>query len=143
MSQFISWIASFFKKSKPSDGDGQWCLIGNIVDERRSDQGGLEIKHGTKHFSPGTKVYCLPAQWGDGYENIIVIGRHRGSKKFVTMIINSDWTENWRAKIVYNPEVLRRIRKAVSDEGRANWKSKDHVEQYVRSLNDYRLKSKN
>ena len=140
----ISRIASFFKKSKLGDVDSQWCLVGNIVDERPCGPGGLEIKHGTKHFSPGTRVYCLPAQWGDGYEQIMVIGRHRGSKKFVTMVINSDWVENWRAKVVYNPEVLRRIRKAVSDEGRANWESKDQVKQYLRSINDYhRLKATN
>ena len=38
-----------------------------------------EVKLGTKHFSPGTKVYCAPGHWGDGGENIVVIGKHRGS----------------------------------------------------------------
>ena len=33
----------------------KWCLVGNIVQER--DYGEQhEIKSGTKHFSPGTKV---------------------------------------------------------------------------------------
>lgn len=31
-----------------------WCLVGNIVSENK----------GTKHFTPNTKVFCFPAQWG-------------------------------------------------------------------------------
>jgi len=71
--------------------ESQWCLVGNIVAERPYGEGGDEKRPGTIHFSGGTKVYCLPAQWGDGYDQIIVIGRHRGSKRFNTMIVCSDW----------------------------------------------------
>src|SRR5713226_10277963 len=90
----------------------QWCLIGNIVEERPYGEGGTEIKRGTKHFSPGTKVYCLPVKWGDGYEKITVIGRHRGSPQLVRLVIRADWITNWRAKVVYDPVVLRMIRQA-------------------------------
>lgn len=79
----------------------QWCLVGNIKDKRSYGQNGLEEKSGTKHYSAGTKVFCLPAQWGDAYEKIVVVGRHRGCKKFSKMIIRSDWITNWRAKVVY------------------------------------------
>jgi hypothetical protein len=99
------------------DQDSLLCLVGNIVPERPYGEGGKEIRRGTKHFSPGTKVYCFPSQWGDGYEQIKVIGRHRGSKRFVTMIIRSEWVTNWRAKFVYNPEVLRRFH----EEGNYEW----------------------
>jgi hypothetical protein len=117
----------------PTSG-GRWCLIGNIVQERPCGERGREIKRGTEHFSPGTKVYCLPAQWGDGYERIIVIGRHRGSKRFVRMIIRSDWVTNWRAKVVYEPSVLRLIEEATSESWRRDWGSKEDVENYVASL---------
>ena len=111
--------------------ESQWCLVGNIVKRRPYGEGGTETRPGTKHFSGGTKVYCLPAQWGDGYEKIIVIGRHRGSKRFETMIVNSEHVTNWRAKVVYAPAVLRRIQEAVAESWKRNWSSQDEVEQYV------------
>lgn len=106
----------------------QWCLVGNIVQDRPYGEGGQEHKHGTKHFAPGTKVYCLPAQWGDGYESIVVIGHHRGSKEWVTMVINSAWVTNWRAQVVYAPAVLRRIQAATNEAGQRNWTTKDEIE---------------
>jgi hypothetical protein len=84
-------------------------LVGNIVDKSGSTEDGRETRTGTKHFSPGTKIYAFPAQWGDDYERIIVVGRHRGSKDFVTMVIKSVRVTNWRAKVVYDLEVLRRL----------------------------------
>ena len=33
-----------------------------------------EIRRGSKQFTSGTKVYCLPPQWGDGYEKVVAIG---------------------------------------------------------------------
>ncbi|MBW8358169.1 MAG: hypothetical protein K0M63_00020 [Weeksellaceae bacterium] len=115
----IDWIKNIFRKDntvdninsdiddKPLDDQAKfiWCLIGNIVDERPT---GIdkEIKHGTKHFSPNTKVYCLPAQWGDGYENIKVIGRHRKTSRNVCMIIPAKLITNWRLQKVYRPYIL-------------------------------------
>ena len=85
----------------------QWCLVGNIKDKHRYGLNRLEERAGTKHYTAGTKVFCLPVQWGDGYEKIVVVGRHRGAKKFSKIIIRSDWITNWRAKVVYSPEVIR------------------------------------
>ena len=117
------------------DSDGtQWCLVGNIVESRTYGEASKETRSGTKHFSPGTKVFCLPAQWGDGYENIMVIGRHRGSKRFETMIVRSEWVTSWRAKVVYNSEVLRRLAAIELEQGRSNWKTKEEVEKYAALL---------
>ncbi|MFQ5568082.1 MAG: hypothetical protein ACE5G0_00320 [Rhodothermales bacterium] len=91
--------------------ESMWCLIGNVVDERPFGPGGKEKKKGTRHFSPGTKLYCHPPKWGDGYEQIYVTGRHRGSRQLVTMIIRADWVTNWRAKVVYSSAVLREFEK--------------------------------
>jgi hypothetical protein len=110
-----------------------WCLVGNIVAESRHGDGGKVIQTGTKHFSPGTKVYCLPAQWGDGYEKIVVIGRHRGSKRFVRMVIRADWVTNWRAKVVYEPVVVRLI-EGTSESCKKGWDSKKQVEEFVAEL---------
>lgn len=82
-----------------------WCLVGNIIDEEY--RANKEIRTGIKHFSPNTKVYCFPAQWGDGYENIRVIGRHRKSKRYITLIIQSKYITNWRLQKVYRPYILK------------------------------------
>lgn len=118
----------------------QWCLVGNIVQRRPYGEGGQEQRSGTKHFSPGTKVYCLPARWGDGYEKIIVIGRHRGSKQYVTMVIESAWVTNWRAQVVYSPAVLHQLQAATQEPGRPNWRSQAEVEIYVTALKRYRTR---
>lgn len=57
--------------------------------------------------------------WGDGYERIKLIGRHRGSSRLVTMIIASDNVANWRYKKVFDPFVLKEM---TSNSG---WTDKD------------------
>ncbi|MDR2838833.1 MAG: hypothetical protein LBV49_09790 [Azonexus sp.] len=109
----------------------QWCLVGNIVETRFAGVGGAEEKNGTPHFSGKTKVYCLPAQWGDGYEQIVVIGRHRRSRRFVKMVISSSWVTNWRAQVVYSPVVLNLLH----EEFPRIWETREEVEAYVQSLN--------
>ena len=137
----MSWLSQLFERHTKTEADGrksQWCLVGNIVDERPSGEGGAEVKKGTKHFSPGTKIYAFPGQWGDGYEKIIVVGKHRGSKDFVTMVIKSDWVTNWRAKVVYNPEVLRRLQEGVCRFWKPqNWRSEREVLKYLKGLQDH------
>jgi hypothetical protein len=82
-----------------------WCVVANISD--RIPRGPADgVTSGTKHFAPGTKVYCYPPLWGDGYEDIKVIARHRGSKRYVEMIITAKALINCRAKLVYSPHLL-------------------------------------
>lgn len=111
----------------------QWCLVGNIVEHRRAGVEGGFQKNGAPHFSGGTKVYSFPARWGDGYENTVVVGRHRGSKRFVRMVIPSAWITNWRAQVVYSPAVLGLITEYCAL-GHPNWKSKEEVETFVQFL---------
>ncbi len=105
------WRGLFSKTAKESEtsSESAWCLVANIVDERPYGPEGKETRRGTKHFAAGAKIYCFPFQWGDGYERIRVIGRHRGSRRFVTMIIKSDWLTNWRAQRVYSPAVIKQL----------------------------------
>jgi hypothetical protein len=123
----------------------QWCLIGNIKEDISYGHGGKTIRKGTKHFSPKTKVHVLPTQWGDGYEQVVVVGRHRGSKKYVTMIIPETSITNWRAKVVYKQEVLRRLQEAIMPDANrndpefrphhlGNWRDESHVNDYVEYL---------
>lgn len=83
-----------------------WCLVANVRKFTRHGPNKIEVQLGTKHFSGGTKVYCFPPERGDWYNRIGVIGRHRGSKKFVKMVLSNWHLTNWRAKVVYDPQVV-------------------------------------
>ena len=85
-----------------------WCLVGNIVQEHEYGEE-HEIKYGTKQFSRGTKVFLAPVQWGDGYENIVVIVLPRYGNKYIEIITRSKYIENYRVKKVYKPAILKRM----------------------------------
>lgn len=86
--------------------DVVWCVVANVVPTRPYGQGGEDVRRGTKHFSPGTKVYIRHPFWGMGGESVEVVARHRGSKRFVVMTIRTSWLENFRAELAYSPKVL-------------------------------------
>jgi hypothetical protein len=109
-----------------------WCLVGNVVAEHPYGQS-HEPRRGSKQFTPGTKVYCLPPQWGDGYERTVVVGRARGSKRWITVVMKTNLITHWRAKVVYQPAVLHRLRQGI-DNHNAQWKSREEVESWAESL---------
>jgi hypothetical protein len=43
----------------------------------------------------------------DEMPDLQVVGRHRATHRFVTMILDGSWLENFRADLVYSPEVIR------------------------------------
>ena len=86
-----------------------WCPVANMIRERPYGPGGREMRRGSKHFAPGAKLYCYPALWGDGYEQIQVLGRHRASHRYVKMIVSEKWLVNWRAELVYSPHLIREL----------------------------------
>ncbi len=107
-----SWLLARFRGAKRIPAGAKqragpvWWVVANVVDERPYGEGGRETRRGTKHFSPGTKVYCFPPLWGDGYEKVQVVGRHRGSRRYVTMIVASRWLTSWRVQLVYSPAAI-------------------------------------
>ncbi|MHC5724493.1 MAG: hypothetical protein ACYTXY_10125, partial [Nostoc sp.] len=109
----------------------EWCLVANVISEQPFGEN-HEIQHGTKHFSPNTKVYCSAPTWGDGYEKIVVAGRHRGSSRLVQMVIHEKRLTNWRAQYVYLPN-----RKGLFYMMRP-WRSKEEVEGCAKSIYQWR-----
>lgn len=95
--------------SATEKADPIWCLVANVAKETEYGEG-KEIKSGIKHFPAGARVYCFPGLWGDGYRRIKVIGRHRGSHRYATMIVQSKHLTNWRAKLVYSPYVTEQLK---------------------------------
>ncbi|BDD05594.1 hypothetical protein [Aureibacter tunicatorum] len=85
-----------------------WTVAANIVNERKFGHEGSETRNGTKHFSPGTKVYII--DWYAGTcEDIIVVGLSRKPKRFIKVVIRAGWVENLRPKLCYDPKALRKI----------------------------------
>jgi hypothetical protein len=95
-------------------GNQIWCVVANVVDEHPTGEN-KQIKRGTKHFSPRAKVYCCPPLWGDDYERVRVVGHHRGSHKLITLVMPSKLLENWRVKMVYAPQIIKRLREHWDD----------------------------
>jgi hypothetical protein len=108
----------------------EWCLVANVISEQPFGEN-HEIQYGTKHFSPNTKVYCSAPTWGDGYERIVVAGRHRGSSRLVKMIIHEKRLTNWRARYVYLPKIKGSF-------SILHWKSKEQVEGFAKSIYQWR-----
>lgn len=115
-----------------------WCLVGNIIGEHPVGEN-KEIRRGTKHFSPGTKVYCFPLKWGDGYEKIYVIGRPRQSSRFIKVIIKSDLVINWRIQKVFSNHIKREMIKSNGWDETAE--SKIKIETLLKSIQGNRARN--
>ena len=87
-----------------------------------------QVQRGTTHFSPGTKVYCGQVLWGDGYEHIAVIGRHRGSRRYAALVVPWQSLTNWRVQPVYEPALYRAMEAGlpgVTDQNVYIWDKED------------------
>lgn len=80
-------------------------MIANVVDERPAGEGGERTARGTKHFRPGTKVYVFGLYAGM-CDSVVVVGRHRGSNRYVRMTIKAHYLTEFRPKVVHSPGVL-------------------------------------
>lgn len=84
-----------------------WSVIANIVPKRLYGPYGNEIKIGTKHFTPNTKVYVVDGYWGMGGESVTVIASPRKTTQYVVITIQTSVLHNFRTKLIYKPQVLR------------------------------------
>ena len=119
---------------KNLEQEWRWCLVGNVVQTHEYGEN-HETRIGTKHFSPGTKVYCMPGNWGDGYENIVVIAKHRKSFKYIEIIMPRKHIENFRMKKVFKPAVLRFMKKHDFRVWDDSDKSKEEIQHMLTWLN--------
>jgi hypothetical protein len=121
----------------------RWCLVGNIVDKRIYGEK-HEIRYGTKNFSPGTKVYIAPNQWGDGGEQLVVLANPRNKQGYIECVIKSDYIYNFRLKKIYSPLLLKRMNESVYEW----WGNDDEWRKCIIAIaedrnKDFKLKSKN
>lgn len=115
ISVFVGGKAQVVEREKVTPGDQFeatgpiWCPTANMTRERPYGPGGSEIKHGSKHFAPGAKLHILRVVGGAAHTQVRVIGRHRASHRYVTMIVRADWLTNWRVDLVYSPHVISEV----------------------------------
>ncbi|MFS8099040.1 hypothetical protein LFM09_18105 [Lentzea alba] len=97
-----------------------WCVVANVA---ATD---------LKHFSHGTKLWVLPPQWGDGGQDLVVVGRHRGSPGPVSqMIMPRVHMTNFRVRGVYQPAVHRQLTKELKRRVPRQWESREQAEKVV------------
>lgn len=89
---------------------GKECIVGNII--HKSYHGTeKQIVSGTKHFSAGTKVYCIFMYGGAGHERVRVLGRHRISGRMIDVIMATAFIKNFRLQKIYKQPVLDFLQK--------------------------------
>lgn len=108
MFKFLIRLLSKKKKNYQDDHSLEfvWALTGNIVKEHEYGEE-KEIRKGSKHFSPGAKVYCIPEFGGKGHDRITAIGIPRKKRRHIKVILPTRLIENWRIKKVYHPRVVK------------------------------------
>ncbi|GAA2794514.1 SCO4402 family protein [Crossiella cryophila] len=100
-----------------------WCVVANVAAETAHGPGGQEIRQGLKHFAPGAKVWVLPPQWGDGGDNVMVIGRHRGRGpgRLTRMVVARVHLTDFRVQGVYRAAVHRELIRPWQTDPYWNW----------------------
>ena len=85
-----------------------WCLVANVAEYPRDDHFNVMkmLRRDTKHFTPGARVYVYPVQWGDGWERMVVVGKERGTHRYVRKVILGAMLEDFRLKKVYSPTII-------------------------------------
>ena len=124
-----------------SESEWRWCLVGNIVQEHRYSENG-EIRLGTKHFAPGAKVYCAPGQWGDGYEQIVVIGSPRHGKRFIEIVMPFKKIEEFRIQKVFNPLLLKMMQDSQYEWWENNESDYENIMRMLQSMKSCGVKVK-
>jgi len=101
-----------------------WTCVVNIPEELPYGPEGKETKKGTKHFSPGTKLYIIDV-YGGMCETVTVIGlKRKPNRKLIKIDLKVNKVENPRLKLCYNPDVISLIK------NHYNQSHKDLIDEY-------------
>jgi hypothetical protein len=114
-----------------------WAVVANVAKITARGEGGLELRSGLKHFSGGAKLWVAPARWGDGGEKINVVGRHRGSKRYIAIVVPTRFLTNFRVRGIYSPTVYRLL----TDGWHALWPDQATAQRFCEYWNQPRLRA--
>jgi hypothetical protein len=112
-----------------------FCVVANVAAETTHGVGGADIRSGVQHFSAGSKVWVLPPQWGDGGDQLIVVGHHRGTRGrgYSRIVMPRRHLTNFRVQAIYNPALLHAL---VASQDRyptvpRQWAGRDDAERFA------------
>lgn len=131
---------------KPEEPDADSGLLAfgiaaNVKRELNRGEGGLDIQRGTRHFAAGAKVWVLPPRWGDGGDQVGVVGRHRGrSDRYILLVMPRRHLENFRVQGVYSPALLAAMTKPMKRGGSPGmafslWQDRESAEGFAEFCN--------
>jgi len=108
--------------------DPIWCVAANV----RPEAYGNASSVGTKHFKAGALIWVVTGYWGDGFSRIHVLGRHRVSNRFITIVQEAARLTNFRAKPAYHPAVIPFLRDHMPP---LAWANQEECERAAKTLN--------
>lgn len=93
-----------------------WGVAANVRDYPAglNPKEGRNKRRGTKHFAPGSLVWVLEDGW-PSYGRMAVVGKKRGTHRYIRKVMDIGQLENFRAKRVYSPTVISWMRGARAD----------------------------
>lgn len=126
-----------------------WCLVANVSESATHVKSDGTVGRGTRHFSPGTKVYVASERHiDDGYWNLVVMGKPRCQQRLIQIYMRSNRLCNYRLKKVYDKRVIEsmtryirgHLRLGASPKVHSGWdntdESKNEIEQWVTLLSE-------
>jgi hypothetical protein len=82
--------------------DAAWAPPAKVVPDTSLLPGETKrVGRGTRPFAPGSKVFVRRIVRGEGGDVAEVVGRHRGSKRYVRMVVRPECLEDARVRVVY------------------------------------------
>ena len=74
-----------------------WCVAASVANT------GL----GTRHFAPGSNVYCYPLATDHGI--IKVVGIHRVTHRYLTVFVSADQLTDWQVEQIDQPLLIKEL----------------------------------
>lgn len=129
------WHDRFYRKpglsipaSEPDLPKWAWGVAANVREYPRNmtEEQAKRRRRGTKHFAAGTLVWVLELWNWDESERVAVVGRKKGTHRYIRKVMPLDELENFRAKKVFSPTVIswmRGVREKIPNHGSGKYSS--------------------
>lgn len=111
-------------------------IAANVRRETGHGPGGRDVQRGTRHFAPGAKVWLLPQAWGMPDEQYPVVGRHRGSARYIKIVMQIRHLQNFRVRGVYSPALYAAMTRPLVEGSTARlWSDPDWAARFAAAYN--------
>jgi hypothetical protein len=86
--------------------ESMWMVCGNIVVSHPYGPGGRERRTGLRLFKAGSKVTICKFWRNASPERVTVVGRHRKSNKYISVILETRFLGNLRVQLIKIPHII-------------------------------------